>query len=511
VPKVSVIVPVYNPGPHIDDLLRTVLDQSLPRDEYEVIFVDDGSTDDTPARLDALAAEHESVRVLHIPNSGWPGLPRNMGLDVAQGEHVLFMDNDDWLGEEALERLVARAQEDDADIVIGKVVGHGKFVPRPLFRRNRSGVTLDWPPLITLLSPHKLFRRAFLQEHGIRFPEGKRRLEDHLFVMHAFFHASSISVLADYPVYHWMLRDASASFAPFDPVGYFGNVREVLDLIDEHTEPGALRDRLYTHWYRSKLLKRVGGRAFVERQEENPDYNQALFAEISRLAHERFGLQHEALIPFHLRIRSRLLRAGDFAGLEALAAFEAQLRADADAYLRQADGAIELRVDAHLDGETDPLTFRRDGDRVVWVPPPSLRDRLEPDALEATDDIAASKAQLLVRATGGKTEFVLATKTETRVAQEGTPIQVVDGTLDPATAAAGAALAPGDYSLDVNPIVAGFTKTVAARRRPGRRTVRLTVDAAGAIADATKPRPAPVAPPSATVKLKRRVKRLLGR
>jgi glycosyltransferase involved in cell wall biosynthesis len=514
VPKVSVIVPVYDPGPHIDDLLRTVLDQSLPRDQYEVVFVDDGSTDDTPARLDALASEHESVRVLHIPNSGWPGLPRNMGLDVAQGEYVLFMDNDDWLGHEALERLVAMAEADDADIVIGKVVGHGKFVPRPLFRRNRSGVSLDWPPLITLLSPHKLFRRSFLVEHGIRFPEGKRRLEDHLFVMHAFFHTESISVLADYPVYHWMLRDASASFAPFDPAGYFANLREVLDLIDEHTEPGEFRDRLYTHWYRGKLLKRVGGSAFVRRQEENPEYNQALFEAISELAHERFGPQHEALVPFHLRIRSRLLRARDVAGLEALAAFEAQLRAQADAYVRETETGIELRVDSHLEGETDPLVFRRegeDGQRIVWVPPASLRDRLEPDALEATADIEASKLQLLVRAIEDRAEFVLTSKTEVRVAQEGVPVQIADATIDPATAAAGTPLPVGDYAIEVNPIVAGFTKTVTARRRSGRRAVKLTVDATGAITDATKPKRVPTPPPTTAVKLKRRVKRLLGR
>jgi glycosyltransferase involved in cell wall biosynthesis len=514
VPKVSVIVPVYNPGPHIDDLLRTVMDQSLPRDQYEVVFVDDGSTDDTPARLDALASEHESVRVLHIPNSGWPGLPRNMGLDVAQGDYVLFMDNDDWLGHEALERLVAMADADRADIVIGKVVGHGKFVSRPLFRRNRSNVSLDWPPLITLLSPHKLFRRPFLVEHGIRFPEGKRRLEDHLFVMHAFFHTNAISILADYPVYHWMLRDASASFAPFDPVGYFANLREVLDLIDEHTEPGEFRDRLYTHWYRSKLLKRVGGTAFVRRQEENPDYNQALFDVISALAQERFGPQHEALVPFHLRIRSRLLRARDFAGLEALAAFEAQLRAHADAYVRPADAGVSVRVDVHLDGETDPLLFRREGEegeRIVWVPPASLRDRLEPDALVATADVTGSKVQLLVRSTADRTEFILTSKTEVRVAQEGAPVQIADATIDPATASAGAALAPGDYSIEVNPIVAGFTKTVTARRRSGRRAVKLTVDAAGQMIDTTKPRPVPPPPPTTTVRLKRAVKRLLGR
>ena len=238
--KVSAIVPVYNPGPNIDDCIESLLGQSLPSDEYEVIFVDDGSSDGTAARLDALAAEHEHVRVEHIPNSGWPGKPRNIGIEMARGEYVYFVDNDDWLGKGALKRLYNRAKRDEADIVIGKVVGEGKFVARSVFKRDRKDVTLEWAPLVRLLTPHKLFRKALLDEHGIRFPEGRRRLEDHVFTMHAYFHARSISVLAGYPCYHWVMRETedNASYEELEPVGYYQNVREVLDLIDEHMEPG---------------------------------------------------------------------------------------------------------------------------------------------------------------------------------------------------------------------------------------------------------------------------------
>src|SRR3954463_1714486 len=157
--KVSVVIPVYNPGSHIDDCVTSLLEQSLPTDEYEAIFVDDGSTDETPARLDALAAEQPHVRVFHIPNSGWPGKPRNIGIDNARGEFVYFVDNDDWLGPEALERLYAAARRDDADVVMGRVVGHGKQVPRTVFARDRHAIAFDSPYLLRLLTPHKLFRR----------------------------------------------------------------------------------------------------------------------------------------------------------------------------------------------------------------------------------------------------------------------------------------------------------------------------------------------------------------
>ena len=145
------------------------------------------------------------MRVLHIPNSGWPGRPRNVGLDAAQGEFVFFADHDDWLELDALERMYAATSEHGADIVIGKVVGHGGRRTPDLGAADRHGLTAADVPL-QLLTPHKLFRRALLVDHGIRFPEGEQRLEDHLFVVPALFAAEHISVLVSRPVYHWVLR-----------------------------------------------------------------------------------------------------------------------------------------------------------------------------------------------------------------------------------------------------------------------------------------------------------------
>ena len=62
---------------------------------------------------------------MHQANSGWAGKPRNTGIRVATGDYVQFVDQDDWLGDEALERLHAYAVANDADIVIGKMVGVG--------------------------------------------------------------------------------------------------------------------------------------------------------------------------------------------------------------------------------------------------------------------------------------------------------------------------------------------------------------------------------------------------
>ena len=440
--KVSVIVPVYNPGANIDDCIDSLLGQSLPPEEYELIFVDDGSTDETPARLDALAAEHDNVRVEHIPNSGWPGRPRNIGIEMARGEYVYFVDNDDWLGRDALERLYDRAVRDDADIVIGKVVGHGKFVARSVFKRDRKDVTLEWAPLVRLLTPHKLFRRALLDEHDIRFPEGRRRLEDHVFIMHAYFHAQRISVLADYPCYHWVMRhtEDNASYEVLEPVGYYENVREVLDLIDEHMEPGPLRDRVRSHWYRGKMLGRVGGRNFLDARSRaqasavrgDP---QAGARALRRRGRRVPGLQRaRALAPAAARALTT--------GLEALAAFEGGLRADVAALEVEPadDEGVEMTFETRIGGDAGPLLLERDGERVRWVlPAPLAGEAARPEVVDVTDALDRAYADVLVWSGSDGTEYLLRTVTETRLEPcDGhlTPVLVSRARLEPRIAVA---------------------------------------------------------------------------
>lgn len=456
--KVSVVVPVYNPGPNMDDLIRSVLEQSLPRDEYEAIFVDDGSTDGTGERLDALAAEHPGlIRVEHIPNSGWPGRPRNVGTDAARGAYVLYVDNDDYLAPEALERLHAKAEADGADVVVGKVVGHDKFVARELFTQDRSGVSVEWPPLIRLLSPHKLFRTAFLREHGIRFPEGRRRLEDHVFVMKAFFAAQDrISILASYPCYHWMLRPAkdNASFAKMDPEGYFGNLREVVDVIEANVEPGSREwRRLLAHWYRSKVLWRLTGAVFLRRE---PGFNRQIYDECRAITLERFPPETDPWLPAALRVRSHLLRAGDLDGLYALARYEAALRARVKLVSR---GGGTLRLEGRLRG----LAFRRAGERLLWEPPEELRGRLDGFDLDFTTSVANGHVTPLVRAVADKTEVVLEHTQEVRHRE-------ADGLVTPVIAATVRLprLPPGEWQLVVPVRVSGLNHTAMTVRQNGR-------------------------------------------
>jgi glycosyltransferase involved in cell wall biosynthesis len=407
--------------------------------------------------------------VEHIPNSGWPGRPRNIGLDLATGDYVFFADNDDYLERDGLERVHAMAVLDRADVVVGKVVGHSRRVPRGLFEGNLHGVPFE-PGLLALLTPHKLFRRRLLDEHGLRFPEGKRRLEDHPFVLGAYFAAERISVLADRPVYHWVRRaeQQTASMSRFDADAYFDNVREVLDLVEAKTEPGEARDRLLAHWYRGKMLGRIGGRGWLYREE---DWREELYAAVRRLAMERFPEDFHDRLPYNLRLRSKLMRAGDLDALGRLSRYERRLRPVIRVRGIERGGThLVLRLESWMGGPMTKLRFERTGDRTFWVPPTeALAEAVAEADREVTGELRRSTLDVFLRNLDDDSEYTLPARTLVRVQALSSgrlrPMLQTAVPIAPTAAAAGAPLPPGTWEVRAELTVAGFTRTTTLERR----------------------------------------------
>jgi hypothetical protein len=263
--RVSVVVAVFDPGRHLNPLLDSLRAQTLDPDEFEVVLVDDGSTDGTAAVLDAAAEEDPRFRVIHTPNSGWPGRPRNLGIDAARGDFVFIADHDDHLHPEALQRLTDFAIEHGSDVVAGKVVGVGRNAPSRIFARTLVDAQDDPALLMTSLTPQKLYRRAFLVERDIRFPEGRRRLEDHLFVTKAYLRATRVSVYADAPIYYFVLRadGRNASRTPVEWPGYFANAAEAIAVVDAEAPDEATRVAMRARWLRVEAIARLRGRRFL--------------------------------------------------------------------------------------------------------------------------------------------------------------------------------------------------------------------------------------------------------
>ena len=113
----SYIIPLYNTEAYIVRCLRSIIAQDLPEGGYEVIVVDDGSTDGGRELVEALAAEHPQVRLLSQTNAG-VSAARNMALDAARGRFVQFVDSDDYLAEGMMKPLLQRAIDESLDVLV---------------------------------------------------------------------------------------------------------------------------------------------------------------------------------------------------------------------------------------------------------------------------------------------------------------------------------------------------------------------------------------------------------
>ncbi len=237
----------------------------------------------------------------------------------------MFVDNDDYLGDEALERMYEYGVANGADVIVGKMVSKGRAVPVELFRKNYPHASVATAPLMDSLTPHKMLRRAFLDRINLRFPEGRRRLEDHVFVTEAYLAADNVAVLSDYVCYYHIKREdaSNAGFQRFDPVGYFKNLREALDVVEKYTEPGAARDKIFRRWLRVEMMERLGGGRLLKAPD---DYRRELLKEIRGVMTERFGPGVAAGLGPRLRVVAALAAADRYDDLVDLAEWEASLK-----------------------------------------------------------------------------------------------------------------------------------------------------------------------------------------
>ena len=143
VPKVSVIIPVYNVAPYLRQCLGSVVNQTMR--DIEAVCVDDGSTDGSAAILQEYAANDTRIKVISIPNSGTV-VARQEAVAAATGEWCLFLDPDDWLEADACEKFVAFAYVENADIVQCGFFLH-ETAPRPMAQKNASEAYFNCQPV----------------------------------------------------------------------------------------------------------------------------------------------------------------------------------------------------------------------------------------------------------------------------------------------------------------------------------------------------------------------------
>ena len=202
---ITVIVPVYNVQNYLREALCSIAQQTWQ--DFECILVDDGSTDNSGIICEKYATQDQRFRVIHKTNAGLSGA-RNTGIIEAGGNYIAFVDSDDIIASDMLEKLYNRAQKDDLDVVCGNVerfdskTGKLSTIP-PLQAFCRETETVKWntlegsyflQALFNISACNKLFKRSLIC--SFQFPAGEK-FEDVIFWSQVFFAADRIGCIND--------------------------------------------------------------------------------------------------------------------------------------------------------------------------------------------------------------------------------------------------------------------------------------------------------------------------
>ena len=212
--KISIILPVFNVEKYIKEALDSIIRQSIGFENLEVIMVDDCSTDLSSEIIDEYADKYDNFSAIHLPeNSGGAGRPRNKGIEISTGEYLMFLDPDDSYAPDACQTLYEKVSTEKVDIVFGtfsikdqkrkKTTGNQEIKVKTI--HEHQSFLRGSPTLWT-----KIFRREFILNNKIRFPELKAA-QDAVFVVNAFLKAEGIIYINQVIIYYTDLRNESVT------------------------------------------------------------------------------------------------------------------------------------------------------------------------------------------------------------------------------------------------------------------------------------------------------------
>lgn len=252
IPKVSVILPVYNQEKYLAKALDSLQNQTLR--EAEFICVNDGSKDGSLNILRDYAARDSRVKIIDQKNQGC-GPARNSGLRAARGEYIAFLDPDDWFESDALEELYTKSKQQNCDMIVfnfNKVSEEGELLGKYNLKKKLSRFfnihedeNFHWrdvkPRVLGGLHPaswNKLYKRELITQNGLHFANCSLA-EDNVFVFGATLNAKNIGYM-DKCLYNYLIRAGSAvrsksdrNFCLFQSIDCVKNMIQSLGLMEE--------------------------------------------------------------------------------------------------------------------------------------------------------------------------------------------------------------------------------------------------------------------------------------
>ena len=214
VPRISVVVPFYNNEDLLGECLTSIAAQSVG--DFEVIMVDDGSTDGSAAIAAAHASADPRFVLVQVPHGGSPGYTRNQGIRRAAGEYLSFVDADDTLPAHSLEHMMHTLEKSGSDFVTGGVLRTGPMGVTPSVMHARAIKTRQIGTHISRNADlffdvsvwNKMYRKSFWDAHELLFPEGVV-WEDLQLITKAHVLARAVDIIPE-PIYYWRERGKGA-------------------------------------------------------------------------------------------------------------------------------------------------------------------------------------------------------------------------------------------------------------------------------------------------------------
>ena len=223
--KVSIIVPVYKVENYLSQCLDSILEQTFT--DWECILVDDGSPDHSGAICDEYAQKDARFRVIHKENGGVSS-SRNVGLDVAQGYYIYFIDSDDYVENDALELSLFKAKQTNADIVVHGIVNDYLYnhsstaIEYDSLPENDYSTILEMADRWNLLNGpvNKLFINSIIKNNELRFDESISYGEDTKFTFEYLTQCNTIAFVPKH-LYHYCFRNEGSLTSKSYPFDYW--------------------------------------------------------------------------------------------------------------------------------------------------------------------------------------------------------------------------------------------------------------------------------------------------
>lgn len=268
---ISVIVPIYNSEAYLDRCIQSVLEQTC--NDFELLLVDDGSTDSSGAICDAYAAKDSRVRVFHKKNGGVSSA-RNLGLDHAQGEYVTFCDADDYVATDWL-AAYSKAIAENIDLAIqGYYSVEGEnTIEKSLQPNQGTGIEVKRQLITSLFSQEvyyylwvKLFRRDLLEAHHIRFDEQSILGEDTQFISKYMEYVESYTCIDTMGYYYRVPATDKRYGIGFSYTSW--PILSSMDTIFEGCIPKMIYQKYYTLFRNYCILQLIDGKMLSVSQRE---------------------------------------------------------------------------------------------------------------------------------------------------------------------------------------------------------------------------------------------------